>query len=73
MAGNPGARQGPDGPLDAWGGDERTNAFITWVGDEVKRRYGVRVEQVKLKDTAEAVCGWWRRKARAGAPMAAST
>ena len=40
---------------NAWGGDERTNAFIAWVGDEVKRRYGVRVQQVKLKDTAEAV------------------
>lgn len=40
---------------NAWGGDERTNAFIGWVGDEVKRRYGVTVQQVKLKDTAEAV------------------
>ena len=40
---------------NAWGGDERTNAFIAWVGNEVQRRYGVTVEQVKLKDTAEAV------------------
>ena len=40
---------------NAWGGDERTNAFIAWVGDEVKRRYGVTVRQVKLTDTAEAV------------------
>jgi putative thiamine transport system substrate-binding protein len=40
---------------NAWGGDERTNAFIAWVGGEVKRRYGVTVEQVKLKDTSEAV------------------
>jgi putative thiamine transport system substrate-binding protein len=40
---------------NAWGGDERTNAFIAWVGDEVKRRYGVTVRHVKLKDTAEAV------------------
>jgi putative thiamine transport system substrate-binding protein len=40
---------------NAWAGDERTNAFIAWVGDEVSRRYGVTVRQVHLKDTAEAV------------------
>ena len=40
---------------NAWGGDERTNAFIAWAGIEVKRRYGVTIQQVKLKDTAEAV------------------
>ena len=26
---------------NAWGGDERTNGFIAWVGDEVRKRYGV--------------------------------
>ena len=40
---------------NAWGGDERTNAFIAWAGDEVQRRYGITLRQVKLKDTAEAV------------------
>lgn len=40
---------------NAWGGDERTNAFIEWVGQETDRLYGVKVEQVKLTDTAEAV------------------
>ena len=40
---------------NAWAGDEKTNAFIAWVGDEVRRRYGVTVNHVKLKDTAEAV------------------
>lgn len=40
---------------NAWGGDERTNAFIAWVGEETERLYGVRVEQTKLTDTAEAV------------------
>ncbi len=40
---------------NAWGGDDRTNAFIVWVGQETERLYGVRVEQVKLADTAEAV------------------
>jgi putative thiamine transport system substrate-binding protein len=41
--------------FNAWGGDEKTNAFIQWAGDEVARRYGVRVNHVKLKDTGEAV------------------
>lgn len=40
---------------NAWGGDDRTNAFIAWVGSETERLYGVKVEQVKLTDTAEAV------------------
>jgi len=41
--------------FNAWAGDEKINAFIQWVGDEVFRRHGVRVNHVKLKDTAEAV------------------
>jgi putative thiamine transport system substrate-binding protein len=40
---------------NAWGGDERTNAFIAWAGDEVRRRHGITLRHVKLKDTAEAV------------------
>ena len=40
---------------NAWGGDERTNAFITWVSTQTEAAYGVKVEQVKLTDTAEAV------------------
>ena len=41
--------------FNAWAGDEKGNAFIAWVGSEVERRYGVKVNHVKLKDTAEAV------------------
>ncbi len=41
--------------FNAWAGDEKTNAFIAWVGDEADRRFGVKVNHVKLKDTAEAV------------------
>lgn len=40
---------------NAWGGDARTNAFIAWVGTQTEQLYGVRVQQVKLSDTAEAV------------------
>ncbi len=40
---------------NAWAGDEKTNAFIMWVGAEVDQRFGVKVNHIKLKDTAEAV------------------
>ncbi len=40
---------------NGWAGDERTNAFIAWAGEQVEKRHGVKVEQVKLRDTAEAV------------------
>ncbi|EEW24174.1 ABC transporter substrate-binding protein [Rhodobacter ferrooxidans] len=41
--------------FNAWGGDARTNAFIAWVGAQTEAQFGVKVEQVKLTDTAEAV------------------
>jgi putative thiamine transport system substrate-binding protein len=40
---------------NAWAGDERNNAFIAWARGEVAKRYGVTLNHVKLKDTAEAV------------------
>ncbi len=40
---------------NAWAGDEQTNDFIAWVGAETRTRYGVAVQHVRLKDTAEAV------------------
>jgi putative thiamine transport system substrate-binding protein len=40
---------------NAWGGDERINAYIAWVGDQVREHYGVTLRQVKLADTADAV------------------
>jgi putative thiamine transport system substrate-binding protein len=40
---------------NAWAGDEQTNAFIAWVGEQVQARYGVKVQHVRLKSTAEAV------------------
>ena len=36
------------------GGDERTNAFIAEVGQQTEALYSVKVEQVKLTDTADA-------------------
>ena len=40
---------------NAWAGDDKTNAFIAWVGAEVKTRYGVTLVHTRLKDTSEAV------------------
>ncbi|HVO87824.1 MAG TPA: ABC transporter substrate-binding protein [Casimicrobiaceae bacterium] len=40
---------------NAWAGDEKTNAFIAWVGEEVARRYGIKLVHVRIKDTSEAV------------------
>jgi putative thiamine transport system substrate-binding protein len=41
--------------LNAWGGSERTNAYLLWAGAELEKRFGVALEHVKLTDTAEAV------------------
>jgi putative thiamine transport system substrate-binding protein len=41
--------------FNAWGGDERTNAFIAWAGERVRADYGIDLRHVRLRDTAEAV------------------
>ncbi len=40
---------------NAWGGDERINAYIAWVGTRVAEDHGVTLRHVKLTDTGEAV------------------
>jgi putative thiamine transport system substrate-binding protein len=39
----------------AWGGEPRINDYIAWAGEEVRERYGVKVEHVKVGDTGEVV------------------
>ena len=41
--------------LNAWGGDDKINAYIKWVSDRVNADYGITLEHVKLNDTAVAV------------------
>ncbi len=41
--------------FNAWAGDEKTNAFIAWAGEQMKARHGVTVNHVRLRDTSEAV------------------
>ncbi len=40
---------------NAWGGSTTINDFIEWVGTRVEEEHGVKVEHVKLTDTADAV------------------
>ena len=39
----------------AWGGDAQINNYIQWVADQVKQKYQINLQHVKLTDTAEAV------------------
>ena len=41
--------------FNAWGGDDKINAYIRWAGDTLKDRYDITLEHVKLTDTAAAV------------------
>ncbi|MCA3261322.1 MAG: ABC transporter substrate-binding protein [Telmatospirillum sp.] len=41
--------------FNAWGGDERTNAFVEWTAARVRAEFGIDLRHVKLRDTAEAV------------------
>ena len=41
--------------FNAWGGSERINDYIAWVGTRVAADYGITLKQVKLADTADAV------------------
>ncbi len=41
--------------FNAWGGGDNINAYLLWAGAEVLQRYGVKVEHVKVSDTADVV------------------
>ena len=41
--------------FNAWAGSETINAYIAWVGEQVKARFGVTLNHVKITDTAEVV------------------
>ena len=40
---------------NAWGGDDRTEGVIAWENDLVSERFGLGMQRVRLRDTAEAV------------------
>jgi putative thiamine transport system substrate-binding protein len=41
--------------FNAWAGSERVNAYLQWAAGEVASRFGIKLEHVKLGDTAELV------------------
>ena len=41
--------------FNAWGGAENINAYIQWAATEVEKRFGVKVEHVKVTDAADVV------------------
>ena len=41
--------------FNAWAGSENINAYLQWAGAEVLKRWGVKLEHVKISDTAEVV------------------
>ena len=41
--------------FNAWAGSERINAYLQWAAEQVQRQYGVKLEHVKITETAEVV------------------
>ena len=41
--------------FNAWAGADNINAYIAWAGDEIMKRWGVKLTHVKITDTAEVV------------------
>ena len=55
---------------NAWGGDEQINAYIAWVGDQVRQRYGVDVITSSSPTPPRRSRAWSPRR-RPGGPRAA--
>ena len=41
--------------FNAWAGSERINAYLRWAGEQIHQQFGVRLEHVKITETAEVV------------------
>ena len=41
--------------FNAWAGSQNINAYLQWAAGEVKQRYGVQLEHVKITDATEVV------------------
>jgi putative thiamine transport system substrate-binding protein len=49
------AARGQTVRFNAWAGSDRINAYLQWVAAEVERQHGVRLQHVRIADTAEVV------------------
>ena len=47
--------QGQTVYFNAWGGSDRINQYLDWVGEQVLAEYGVQLEHVKIGDIAEKI------------------
>jgi putative thiamine transport system substrate-binding protein len=41
--------------FNAWGGSERINAYLAWAAEQVAKDFGIKLEHVKVTDTADVV------------------
>lgn len=41
--------------FSAWGGEPRINSYLNWASAQLKRRYDITLQHVKIADTGEAV------------------
>ncbi|MQX38492.1 ABC transporter substrate-binding protein [Roseospira navarrensis] len=48
---------------NAWGGDEKINRHIAWIGDQVANRFGVTLRHVKVADIADVIARLLAEKA----------
>lgn len=49
------AARGQTVHFNAWAGSERINAYLLWAAAELRQRFDVRLEHVKISETAEVV------------------
>jgi putative thiamine transport system substrate-binding protein len=49
------AARGQTVHFNAWAGSERINAYLQWAAGELAQRHGIKLEHVKVTDTAEVV------------------
>jgi len=49
------AARGQSVYFNAWAGSERINAYLQWAAYELDKQHGVKLEHVKIADTAEVV------------------
>jgi putative thiamine transport system substrate-binding protein len=49
------AARGQNLYFNAWGGSERINTYLEWAANELARRHAIKLEHVKVGDTAEVV------------------
>ncbi|MBU3023073.1 ABC transporter substrate-binding protein [Aestuariibacter sp. A3R04] len=50
-----GTRKVPIVRFHAWGGSAQVNGYLQWVAEQVKQRFNIELQHIKLADTSDAV------------------